>query len=86
MRGRTGPYLEGVADAYLKALAARDPSRAPFAAHAVFAENDQRLPLGAASWGTVEELGRYRHVFCDADGHTVGVIANVTGKTAREPS
>ncbi len=43
-------YLEGIADAYLKALAARDPSRAPFAAHAVFAENDQRLPLGAASW------------------------------------
>jgi hypothetical protein len=71
-------FLESVADAYLTALAAGDFRRAPLAAEAVFAENDQRLPLGAASWRTIDGLGRYRHVFCDEEAATVGVIASVT--------
>jgi hypothetical protein len=71
-------FLESVADAYLNALAARDYTRAPLAEQAVFAENDQRLPFGAASWRTVDGIGRYRHVFCDTEAATVGVIANVT--------
>jgi hypothetical protein len=70
--------LEGIAEAYLEALVAGNPSAAPLTTDAVFAENDQRLPLGAASWATIDGLGHYRHVFCDFEAETVGVIANIT--------
>lgn len=68
--------LEAIADLYVKALLAHDPKVAPFAPGAVFAENDQRLPLGAASWKTFERFGRYRHYFADPDNGEIGLIAN----------
>jgi hypothetical protein len=78
--GAAGPYdrarLEGMIDAYLDALLARDPSRAPFARDALFAENDQALPLGEGSWRTIERLGRYRHYFAEPENGLAGVIAN----------
>jgi hypothetical protein len=71
-------FLELIADVYLRALAAGNPGGAPLAADVVFAENDQRLPLGAAAWRTIDGVGKYRHVFCDPATATVGVIATVT--------
>ena len=68
--------LEAVADAYVNALLAHDPSRASFAAGAVFSENDQILPLGEASWKTFMRFGRYRHYFADPQNGEVGLIAN----------
>jgi len=69
--------LEAFIDRYLDALLAHDPSQAPFAPAAIFAENNVRLPLGAASWRTLERLGRYRHYFADPEGGEAGLIANV---------
>lgn len=69
-------FLEGIMDKYLDALAAGDPSRAPFAPGAIFAENNQQLPLGEASWQTIKRFGRYRHYFCEPENGRVGVIAN----------
>ena len=73
----TRAELEGFINRYLDALIAHDPTRAPFAADAVFAENDVRLPLGSASWKTLDRLGRYRHYFCDPQNGDAGLIANV---------
>src|SRR5262245_3878820 len=59
----TRAELERYIDQYLQALLAHDPARAPLAKDAVFAENDVRLPLGSASWKTLDRAGRYRHYF-----------------------
>ncbi|MFO1400336.1 MAG: hypothetical protein U1F06_07865 [Steroidobacteraceae bacterium] len=69
-------FLERMLDTYLEALVAHDPARAPFAADAFYAENDQRLPLGDGSWRTLERLGRYRHHFAEPENGLAGVIAN----------
>jgi hypothetical protein len=45
--------LEGFAKSYVAALAARDPSRAPFAKNVKFTENSIELPIGDGLWGTV---------------------------------
>lgn len=68
--------LEAKIDAYLEALVANDPGRAPFAPDVVFAENDQALTLGEASWRTINRLGRYRHYFADPETGHAAVIAN----------
>jgi len=73
----TRAELEGFVDHYLDALVAHDPRNAPFAANVVFAENDVVLPLGAASWKTLDRIGRYRHYFADQYNGDVGLIANV---------
>ena len=54
-------YLEHLVDRYLEALVSGDPKKAPFSSDALFAENNQRLPLGEASWRTIDRLDRYRH-------------------------
>ena len=68
--------LEQMIDAYLAALVAGQPARAPFAPDAVFAENDQLLPLGDGCWRTLRRLGRYRHYFAEPESGLAGVIAN----------
>jgi hypothetical protein len=45
--------LEGFAKSYVAALAARDPSRAPFAKDVKFTENSVEMPIGEGLWGTV---------------------------------
>jgi hypothetical protein len=69
--------LEAFIDRYLAALVAHDPKLAPFASDVIFAENDVRLPLGSASWKTIERLGRYRHYFADPQNGDAGLIATV---------
>jgi len=69
--------LETLLNTYLEALLAHDPGRAPFAPDAIFSENDVRLPLGSASWKTLERSGRYRHYFADPQSAEAGLIANV---------
>jgi hypothetical protein len=70
--------MERIIDQYLDALVAGDPKGVPLSEAVVFAENDQRLPLGTAGWKTISAQGSYRHVFCDFETHEVGVIANVS--------
>ncbi|MFO1402896.1 MAG: hypothetical protein U1F30_17090 [Steroidobacteraceae bacterium] len=78
--GTPAPYdrafLERTLDTYLDALIAHDPARAPFAQDAIFADNDQPLPLGEGTWRTLERLGRYRHHFAEPENGLAGVIAN----------
>jgi len=69
-------FLEGIMDKYLEALAAGDPARAPFTDGAIYAENNQKLVPGDASWQTINRLGRYRHYFCEPENGRVGVITN----------
>jgi hypothetical protein len=48
--------LYSVADAYLAALAARDPSRLPWADEVVFTENNVQLMIGDGLWNTVSAV------------------------------
>jgi len=70
-------YLESMVERYLDALARSNPARAPFSDHAIFSENNQCLPLGEASWKTIDRLGRYRHYYADPETGRVGLVANV---------
>lgn len=70
-------YLEYMAERYLEALVSGNPARASFSDSAVFSENNQRLPLGEASWKTIDRLGRYRHYYADPETGRVGLVANV---------
>ncbi len=49
--------LEGVVDRFLEALAARDPSRLPWAPGARFTENNVELAIGDGVWGTANGIG-----------------------------
>jgi hypothetical protein len=48
--------LEGFVKSYVAALAAKDPSRAPFADDARFSENSVEMPIGEGLWGTVSDV------------------------------
>lgn len=48
--------LEGFANSYVAALAAKDPSRAPFADHIKFTENSVEMPIGEGLWGSVTAI------------------------------
>lgn len=69
--------LEGEVGQYLSALAARDPRRLPGYQRIRFVENDQLLKLGEGTWGTVDGLGTYRHVFADPETGHVAAITTV---------
>ena len=64
--------LDGVLDAYLGALKARDPARAPFARNAVTSENNVVLEAGDGLWGTITALGGYELRFADPQSGQVG--------------
>jgi hypothetical protein len=51
--------LYGHADAYLEALVRKDPSRLPWADHAVFTENNVRLAIGDGTWNTADGRRAY---------------------------
>ncbi len=70
-------YLESLGEQYLQALVTHNPAGVPFSDKVIFAENDQRLQPGEASWQTIDRLGRYRHFFSDPETGQVGLIANV---------
>jgi hypothetical protein len=53
------------ADAYLDALVKKDPSRLPWAAHAVFTDNNVQLAVGDGSWNTVDARRGYDLKFAD---------------------
>ena len=48
--------LEGFATSYVAALAAKDPSRAPFADDIKFTENSVEMPIGEGLWGSVTAI------------------------------
>jgi hypothetical protein len=64
--------LYGVLDAYLGALKAGDPARAPWGRGAVSSENNVVLPAGDGLWGTITGLGDYDLRFADSATGQVG--------------
>lgn len=71
--------LEGIADTYLRALAAKNPKQAPLANNARYTENGQRLLVGEGMWLTASAEGSYKLHIAD---QTAGQI--VTFVTMRE--
>ena len=61
-----------VMDQYLAAMVANDPRLARFGTHIKFTENGVVLPLGSASWRTMEELGKFRQYVADPTAQSVG--------------
>lgn len=48
--------LEGFVGAYVAALRAKDPSRAPLASNVRFTENSVEMPIGSGLWATVSAI------------------------------
>ncbi len=66
---KSGSYdracLQGIADQYLAAMVAHDPSQAPFAKNLVFTENTVKLPPTEGLWFTASGLGDFKFYICD---------------------
>lgn len=70
--------LEGMIDAYLDAMVAKDMDGLPLARDVKFAENGARLNVGQGSWATIDGLGAYRNYYADPATGNVGIITTVT--------
>lgn len=58
--------LIGIADQYLDALAAKDPTRAGLAGNVRYSENGQRLRVGDGLWNSTSGKGTYQLHVADA--------------------
>ena len=70
--------LDGIAEQYLAAMTAHDPSKAPFAPAARYTENGAELPLPDGLWRTVDGLGKYRLYVADPELGQVGFFAKMS--------
>lgn len=64
--------LDGIAEQYLAAMVAHDPTRAPLAAGARYTENGVELTLPDGLWRTVQSVGPYRLFVTDAPRGSIG--------------
>jgi len=71
--------LEGIAEQYLDALVAKDPTKLQVASNLKYTENGQRLLLGDSLWNSITGRGTYKLHIAD---QTAGQI--VTFSTMRE--
>jgi hypothetical protein len=69
--------LYSVLDAYLAALAAKNPARVPWAANVRNSENNVMIPTGEGLWGTLDRLGAYQLRFADVKEGEVGYFGTV---------
>lgn len=67
--------LESLAEQYLSAMVAHDPSKVPLAPHARYTENGVELPLPDGLWRTAQSIGAYRLVVPDPQAQSVGFFA-----------
>ena len=77
--------LESLADLYVTAVAAHDPSRLPLAATVKFTENGQRLQLGDGLWNTATGAGGYALHIADVELGQSVLMAR-SAKPMRRPS
>ena len=76
--------LVSLADAYVAALAARDPKRVPLADNIAFVENVKRLAPGEGLWASaVSAHPTYRIYVPDPDTGRIGIMTRVDRETAR---
>ncbi len=66
--------LEGFVNQYLAALAARDPSKVPFASDVKFTENTANLKIGEGTWDTFNGEGAFKLYFAEPEAGQVGLI------------
>jgi hypothetical protein len=64
--------LGKLAETYLAAMLAHDPSKAPLTRDVRYTENGVELPLPDGLWRTLESVGTYRLVVADPDAGSVG--------------
>ena len=69
--------LNGIADQYLAAMVAHDPSRIPLAKNFKFTEDGVPLKLDDALWATATGLGSYKLYFVEPPAGAIGVFALV---------
>src|SRR5580658_6772342 len=69
--------LEGVLNDYLAALAARDPSKVPFAADVKFTENTAKLKPGEGFWQTANGQGAFKLYFAEPEAGEAGFIGTM---------
>src|SRR6478735_3652513 len=70
--------LEGIAEKYLTALLAHDPSKAPIAKGTRYTENAVTLPLPDGIWRTADSIGKYRLFVSDPQQGQIGFFAKGT--------
>lgn len=70
--------MEGVADAFLNAMAARDAGALPLAPDARYTENGQHMGFDNGLWQTASEVGSYRHVFADPESGQLGFFSTMS--------
>jgi hypothetical protein len=64
--------LEALAERYLAAMVAHDPSKAPLAGGVRYTENGVTLPLPDGLWRTAQRIGAYRLFVADPAAGSVG--------------
>ncbi len=69
--------LEKHVDAFLDALAARDPRPLPVAFNVSSTENGQALPVGEGIWRTASARGKYRLYVIDPESGQAGFIGTM---------
>jgi hypothetical protein len=69
--------LDSLADGYLAALVAHDPSRLATTKDVRFTENTVELPYGQGLWTTASKLKAYRHIIPDPESGQVGLYAAI---------
>ena len=75
--------LNGIADQYFDALAARNASSLPLAGKVRYTENGQALDLTDGLWATANAVGKYRQHFTDTRAGEVGTFATIMENGAR---
>jgi len=66
--------LTGIAEQYLAAMLAHDPTKAPIAAAARYTENGVELALPDGLWRTVQSVGTYRLFVTDPGAGSIGFM------------
>jgi hypothetical protein len=67
--------LRAVAETYLAAMVAHDPTKAPLARNARYTENGVELTLPDGLWRTLDKVGSYRLTVADPDDRSIGFQA-----------
>jgi hypothetical protein len=67
--------LRAIAETYLNAMLAHDPSKAPLALNARYTENGVTLTLPDGLWRTLDKLGAYRLTVADPEERSIGFLA-----------
>jgi hypothetical protein len=81
----TRQSLYAVLDTYLAALRLRQSERVPWAAGAVYSENNVVLRPGDGLWGTLTALGGYDFRFADPQSGAVAFYGTVTETDTASP-